>query len=215
MGPLLAMSILAAGCGEEQRSTPSPAPVEPTAEPGGPSAPTYPATTAGLEQLLADLLTAIATDRAHAVEMAENLALPHPDEWFAATFGDTVGARLASEYQRAIRHFDDLVEVLARLADNGQTRIVVEQFDDADDPSAVGYQSAALAAMVAPLPLYSVRISQKSGQQTFHLWSFVYEQGSFRWIGKLQELAKPAPHGELDLQEFRKRDVEEIIGRGD
>ena len=58
--------------------------------------------------------------------------------------------------------------------------------------------------------LYSVRLVDTDRKRSFHLWSFVHFEGSFRYVGKLSAVAKRWPSGDLDLNEFRMEDAERL-----
>jgi hypothetical protein len=149
----------------------------------------YPETGDGLAQLFGDMLDALRDgDRARAVALANSLELSSPATWFVETFGADLGAKLSEAYTPMRGQFEQLLDVLAELIDNKQTEISVEQFSRSNDQAATGYQAQALDAMKRPTTLYSVRLSGADG--VFHMWSFVYEGKSFRWVGKMKQAAK-------------------------
>lgn len=173
-----------------------------------PAAP-YENSTAGLEALLTDLVTAVQShDRARARALAESLALDAPERWFRDVFGDTLGPALDADYAPHAPRLAELVDLIEQLVDRGQTRVSAERFERAEDPAAVGYQARAIQAMRRPVPLYSARLRDAGGQRVFHLWSFVYQAGRFRWVGKM----KPAAGADADepLDELRRRDRERL-----
>ena len=135
--------------------------------------------------------------------------LPDARSWMTETFGPA-GAGLADEYKAVAGQLPQLVDVLHDLVRRGQTRIVVERFTDPADLAATGYQATALTLMRKPVPLYSVRLISEADagpSGVYHLWSFVYVDGRFRWIGKLRALAAaPRPTEGVDPLELRVRD---------
>jgi hypothetical protein len=170
----------------------------------------YPDGTAGLEQLFTDLCAAIAKgDDAKARALTNSLALSDARTWFTVAFGSADGQRLSAEYASAAASMEGLVEALQPLVARGQTRVVIDALERPSDPDAVGYQDLALQAMKRKVTLYSVRLVRPAGPETFHIWSFVYDRGGFRWIGKLKSLAKGLPEvgpAGIDPLELRPRD---------
>lgn len=176
---------------------------------------TYEETTSGLESLISDLMAASSEgDRATAGMLAQSLQVQEPKVWFAEVFGDDLGGQLVSEYEPVKWQFAQLVDLMAHLQRNGQTEIMVERFDTPDDKAAVAYQALALQRMAKRTPLYSVRAADRDRTKVFHLWSFVYQAGWFRWIGKTKSVAREPPpederaEDEPDLREFRLRDLD-------
>lgn len=168
---------------------------------------TYKAGNDGLRDLMQNLLNAVAAgDRPTARVLARSLEIEDYEAWFGEYFGTELSPSLATEYKEFAGRLPQLVSLLSALRKDGHTAISVEQFDSPDDPAAAEYQSLALKRMIRATPLYSVRISNKDGTKTFHLWSFVYHDGLFRWIGKTKSLAGEPIQGEDDLREFRIRD---------
>ncbi len=169
----------------------------------------YPESKAGLSTLFEDLVAAIGRgDDAQVDGTVRGFVLVDPDAWFAKTFGADAGKALAGDYRVAAAAIDQLTGLLRELVRDGQTEVVVERFDSANDPAAVGYQALALAKMERPVALYSVRLRAPGQRRGFHLWSFVYQDGGFRWIGKLKALADGAPpvgDDEVDPLERRQR----------
>jgi len=161
--------------------------------------------TEGLEQLFRDLLAAVEDhDRKRAAALIGGLELKDPKAWFRRTFGESLGAKLAAEYAPTVGNFDQLEPVLAGLVAEHETDLTVESFAKPGDPEATGYQNLALTAMVQPAPLYSVRLSTAGEDNAFHIWSFVYDAGYFRWVGKMRAVNSGEP-SDPDLLELRTR----------
>jgi len=149
----------------------------------------YPDSTEGLERLVRDILRAVKSDPSgEALRLTHSLQLPDHEVWFADTFGAERGAELAAEYAPLVGHFAQMSTLFEDLIEKQQTQVVVERFVQYDDPDLNGYQSIALEAMKHPTALYSVRLSKNDDERGFHLWSFVYANGSFRWVGKMKKL---------------------------
>lgn len=175
----------------------------------------YEETTSGLESLFRDMMRALASgDRDRAEMLAQSLQLDAPRAWFQEVFGDELGNKLYAEYSPLLGQFGQHASLINELRKDGHTKITVERFDKPDDKAAVGYQALALQRMIKPTPLYSVRVSTPDGSKVFHIWSFVYQSGWFRWIGKTRDVAKkPAESeklgdGAADIREFRVRDAD-------
>lgn len=217
---LIAAAILATACGSEGAGDDGEAPAvaaevapaaeAPGAEPAADDEIRYGDDPDALEALMGDLGRALtAGDDARTARLLASLRLPDYEAWFAATFGERLGERIAADYRP---HHDDigqLAELLGPLLRAPGLRIDAERFARAGDPAATGYQSAALAVMKAREPLYSVRLA--TGDELFHLWSFVHEGGTFRYVGKLSAAAgtRPPRRGR-DPLEFRQRDADRV-----
>jgi hypothetical protein len=157
----------------------------------------YPDGTEGLKALVTHLGT---VDDARAEALAEGLALEDAEGWFKKHFGAAEAAALAEEYVVKNRASALTMALYARNQ-RGQSDLVVERFDDAADPNAVGYQELALQAARAPLVLYSVRAvsSDKKKITRWHLYNFVYLQDAWKLVGPMKALAtaKRDPAGEM------------------
>ena len=206
--PLLASVLVCAGCPSKDADKPR------TLDPVRAFA--YEESTAGLKKLFQDMLAAIADrDRRYARHLAKTLVLAEPEAWFKTAFGTRLGEALFAEYEPLTPDFASFADLVTQLHDNKQTRFVVERFNDADSDAATGYQALALKKMRKPVPLYSVRAVDRDNERVFHAWSFVYQDGFFRWIGKTRATASGEPdppevEGDIDVREYRIRDVPTI-----
>ncbi len=212
MRSLVLFCALAIGCGSDD-SPPSPPP--PAAE--GPASNRSNNNKEGLVRQLDALNDALksADSQKISTELAK-LTLPEPKQWFKKRFGQSNGSVLYTDYRPLANRMSQLAKEIKALRQSGLTEISIEKYDKLDDLDAVSYQTEALKAMQIPTPLYSVRMSAKKKPpnrrlSAFHLWSFVYYQGSFRFIGKLKSVGTPKPFGNLDLNEFRPRDARRIV----
>jgi hypothetical protein len=185
----------------------APAPVAASASPSSSAANGYPDSTAGLGRLAADLVTAAREKSPRLPILLESLRLRSPDAWFEGVFGRAKGAELADDYRRVYDEIGQLGGVLERLVADHQTIVTIERFDRAETPESVGYQSAALAKMADPRPLYSLRFASADRARVFHLWSFVYQDGSFRYVGKMKKSVDGSTGGADDLLELRLSEV--------
>ena len=171
----------------------------------------YEATISGLTRYMRDLRFAImGNDEPATGLLMASLRLEEHPLWMARVFGNELGAALSAQYQPQSDEIGLLVRVLREQFDKGLTELQVYRFQTATATSATGYQSEALRQMVAPEALYSVRLSSKDRSQSFHLWSFVHNNGSFRFVGKLRGVATPKPLDGRDLNEYRLSDAERL-----
>jgi hypothetical protein len=148
---------------------------------------------AALRSLIEELVAAGqrgATGKAEA--LARGLVLPRPEAWFRRVFGAERAPALAAEYARLLaRLARDLDARLAEVIRQGRTRVLVTVHRRADDPTANGNQRRALAAMRAPVALYSVRLVRPGRpSRGVHYYSFVHSGGAFRFVGTLRALAR-------------------------
>jgi hypothetical protein len=175
--------------------------------------PSYPDSVQGLENLMDGLVQAIEDDSSTEMErLLRSLQLPQPDAWFRGHFDGPTADKLLKEYQPVHDGIGHLQRNLKQLIDGGQNQVHAERYDKPDDPAEVGYQSKALAKMKTPTALYSVRITTPDGKRVFHVWSFVHDQGTFRFVGKMRAAADvpPPPAAGRDPLEFRLRDAARV-----
>ncbi len=146
----------------------------------------------GLQQRMTDIYAATrARDAGRAEALIKQLRLPAHSAWFGRTFGEATGSRLAAEYDVLLQRFDvDAANLFAGVVQKGQSEIQVLRLASADDPNAVGNQRDAIAAMKVLQELYSVRFVQPGMRLGVHLYSFVYSEGEFRFVGRMAA-AKP------------------------
>ncbi len=152
------------------------------------SAPAYPESDEGLAQLMKDVLAAAgAKDRAKLSELVRSLILPNYKAWFDDTFGDEKGPKMAAEYEVILKNLEpSLVELFMRLDAPAQLQVQVMHVENMDDPKTTAYQRFALAAMKNPAALYTARISKEGTNANITLWSIVYAEGAFRFVGKMK-----------------------------
>ena len=211
----------ASGCNDEEAAGTAEATTAPAVNPKAtdpaavpqpevrPGPPTYPDSVQGLESLMRSLVSAIQNDDAgEEARLLESMRLEDPKAWFAEVFEPRIADRLVAEYEPLKGGIGHLVNALKGPIDAGQTDVKADRFDAPDMLGATGYQQAALAHMKKKVPLYSVRLSTRDGKRTFHVWSFVHHQGTFRLVGKMRtvEDKPPAPVGGRDPLEYREID---------
>jgi hypothetical protein len=206
-----ALVLLAAACGNDDQGTSSAS--APPTEPGAATPLDYDQSTDGLRRLLEDLLDAVrADDRTKIDRLTGSLQLEDPKAWFNDIFGNELGDKLTADYQEVAGAFGQLESLFDGLLEAGQTNVAVERFHEAGDPNATGYQNLALAAMRNNSPLYSARFTADDQAAGFHLWSFVYDGGGFRWVGKLKAVYS-GKRSDPDLLELRARLAEQASAK--
>lgn len=176
---------------QQQQSTPAPS----TAAAMASSIPTYPDSPKGLEKQMRDMLKLEkGRDDDKLSPYMQSLALPSPDTWFRATFGDAAGAELAASYDRTRLElplsFPDMLAQL-RAKHFGEPQVV--RFDDSCDPNATDAEYDVLTWRTNAQPLYDVHFFNLGQSATLHY--FAYVDGAFRYIGNLKaETTGPDPH---------------------
>ncbi len=221
-----ALATLALGACEDEKKEPETAPapavaIDAQAEPESPFAGKTPKdiefapTTAGLTELMDALRTAIQSQDEPTIGLlVASLRLEEHEAWMTKTFGADLGKALSEQYKPQYEEIGSLVDVLREQYGNGLLEVDAERFQTKDNSSATGYQSAALGKMVSKVPLYSVRLVTSDRKKTFHIWSFVHEDGSFRFVGKLAKVATKRPMGGRDLNEYRISAAEAMSSKG-
>jgi len=188
----------------------------PSADPGGsvaaivlPVDPSYPDTVEGLESLMGSLVQALRNDDRHErARLLLSLQLPAAEGWFREVFGPELGPALFLEHEPQRSGIGWLATHIENRVEAGLASIRVERFDDPDLPGAVGYQSAALGKMQRRVPLYSVRFAAQDGLKSWHVWSFVHHNGTFRYVGKMRRAeSRSPPVGARDPLEHRLGDA--------
>ena len=205
----LLCALMSAGCPGEEASKP-PRALDPI------RAFAYEESSAGLKKLFQDMLGGIAErDKRYTRHLAKTLVLSAPSAWFKKHFGTRLGESLFEEYEPLTPDFASFADLMAQLHKNGQTRFVVDRFTDPKNDAATVYQALALTKMRKQIPLYSVRAIDRDNDRVFHVWSFVYQDGFFRWIGKTGAAAEGEPDppeigGDIDIREYAARDAAKI-----
>jgi len=165
----------------------------------------HPETNAGLLQLVRDI---VKETKAGKTRLAESLQLDDHRSWFVEHFGSDLGKTLAADYDKVVQSIDQIGPAIKKFVDDGFTKVVVERFDKPELPDSVVYQHLALKKMTSKrTSLYSVRLLKKNSTRGFHLWSFVYSGGGFRWVGKMTGVADgPDGSKDHDKNELRMRE---------
>jgi hypothetical protein len=155
-----------------------------------------------------------AGDKGHVKKMAARMALPDPNKFFTDTFGAEAAERMLAEYNEGSADFAAVSgELLTKLVkDEGRSKYSIVRVTDPEDPAATGFQMLAMRAMKQKVPLYTLRLQRPDGSKSFTLWSFVYVDGGYRMVGRMQQ-ADPKPRSkDMDmLLQLPTRDAKEIL----
>ena len=147
----------------------------------------YAESTDGLKKLMSDILEAQKSgDKDKFDSLVKSLELPDAEPWFKKVFGDDKGSRVAAQYKSNTSMLQqDLARLFGKIVNDGQTEIRITRFEKADDPQATGNQKDVLSAMKNPVPLYSARFVKPGETLGMHLYNYVYVDGTFRAVGKM------------------------------
>ncbi len=142
-----------------------------------------------LRGIIVALLNARRGEREHFMSLAQHLVLPEHQAWFESVFGSELGSMLGHEYGALLREMDSaLPDIFGRVIDRGLTEVHVKCIEGLNDPDATGAQRDAMCNMRNPVKLYTVRFVRPGETMGISLWSFVYDKGDFRFIGKMNAL---------------------------
>jgi len=106
-----------------------------------------------------------------------------------------MGAKIDANHVKLSQNMTEglLKSYKAQLAQN-RTNVTAYKLTDPESKDATGLQSGAMKAMKEKVPLYGVRLIEPGKDAGMHYWSFVYVDGGFRMIGKMNaRAAEPAP----------------------
>ena len=151
----------------------------------------YRESVAGLERQVADILSAAAEGRKNPLTTGvSRLAMPGYRRWFAETFGAQQARPLVEEYAARVREIDGLKQLFADEVAKGRTTVRVTKHRGPKDPSVRGLQRRAYQAMRVRRTLYTVSLTRPGEPTGMKLWSFVYKDGAFRFVGKMRALTE-------------------------
>lgn len=147
------------GDGEKGQRPGAPAKVTPT--PGGD-------TVQGLQKLTEEILAAAKSgDPEKLAPLVKGLVLKNHEVWFAKVFGPEVGAKLAGDYGKRLPKLEpELTRIFMDRAREPGLELKVLRIDKAGGKDATAEQNDALAAMKAPIGLYTLRWMRADNPQT-------------------------------------------------
>ena len=158
--------------------------------------PAQPDTKAGLVACITEILTALQGKPEQATPLIRALLLPEHERWFAQVFQPETAARGAKEYARLTadpeRFEQEMRKMLDGLIKEQRTKVAAERIEPGE--GGTGLQKSAFAAMLKPVPLYTVKMG-KDSPSGYSIWSFVHVQGRFRLLGKMREALRDADKG--------------------
>jgi TonB family protein len=127
------------------------------------------------------MATVKAGDASETSTFLTSLAIPNHNEWFLKTFGPTEGPRLEAKYVELQPEATSWLQKRGEAAaKNADTTVDVSVYQKPED-SPVPIVQATLRAMVQPVPIYSVSMTDgKDSKSPFFLGRFVYVDGAFR-----------------------------------
>lgn len=157
-----------------------------------PAIPSYPESPSGLTKMMKGMLALSGhgqNDQLSAYYHA--LAIPNPDAWFSAQFGDRDGVRFAASYQNIEEllpaMFSNILQTETGLKYDS---VEVIRFRDACTADANETEYPILADRVQQTTaLYEVRFMKNGGYRW--MFPFAYVDGGFRYLGNLQIVAPP------------------------
>jgi hypothetical protein len=134
-------------------------------------------------------MSAVSSRDADAVQTAIlGMAMTPEDatRWFQKTFGPELGAKLAKDWEAEVfANLPKLVRPFKEAGAEGRTEVKVIKISSATDENATGLQKAAMAAMKAPVALYTVKLVKPGSTSGSSLWSFAYVDGSYVFLGEM------------------------------
>lgn len=166
------------------------------ARPGPPDSaapiPSYPESPSGLTKMMKQMLALSSQGKARELDAYyQALAVPHPDAWFVAQFGDRDGARFAENYQNTERSLPVVFATLLQT-DSGlkYDTVDVMRFKEACTSDANDAEYPILVARTQQTTaLYEVRFMKNGGFRW--MFPFAYVEGGFRYLGDLRIEAPP------------------------
>jgi hypothetical protein len=147
----------------------------------------YAESTDGLKKLMSDILDAQKSgDKDKFDSLVKSLELPDAEAWFKKVFGDDKGSKVGAQYTSNTSALQqDLARLFTKIVNDGQTEIKITRLEKADDPMANGNQKDVITAMKNPVPIYSARFVKPGETLGMHLYNYVYVDGTFRAVGKM------------------------------
>jgi TonB family protein len=193
------------------------------------SAPTYPNTSDGLQNLIMDILHAAkAKDPAKEAELIHSLLMPENSTWFTEEYGPGFGTSLAAAYQRALPGLEQEIRTIYEgSVQRGWMTPKIFRYADPEEEHAPDHF---LNCMNQIVPLYTTAFQGDSPRLYMLLKPgesrnqtagdlpgyFVYHQGGFRFIpgDVLSKLPKERPiRIRLDMNVMRSKLFKEVNPR--
>ena len=145
----------------------------------------YPDTEAGFQTFINELVKAQASSSSVQRQM-HSLVIPNSSAWFIEVFGPTTGPTLDFEYRYQLGwQFGRFYAYLPNYA-RGQNRLVRTEYCEQGHLSSFVTNSPLISVAERPLKIYSGSIATQYEGPWFKLGSFVYIDGTFRFMGNLE-----------------------------
>jgi len=145
--------------------------------------------TGKLMKIMLELMEARKGERDNFMNIASKLILPYSQDWFESVFGDELGKMLGHEYNALLQEMEkELPDFFGRVLDRGLTEVQIKCICSIEDKDATELQRIAMMSMQKPVKLYTVRFVNPGSLMGISLWSFVYHEGEFRFVGKMNAL---------------------------
>ncbi len=154
----------------------------------------------GFSARMRDLLRICATGTdVEAQANVKDLMMRDARAWFSTTFGEDKADALLKEYAIWPLRIPQLPAEVRKNQAAGKTTVLAERFATPGDEMSTAYQSIALGKMQAPTPLYSLRLVKPGEKEGWHLWSFAWVGGKYRFVGRLMGLSPESAVRELAM----------------
>lgn len=138
-----------------------------------------------LKKLMESCLGWSKTDSNRLSAALKSFVLPNHATQFKKMFGDTMGAEWAGKYEKLLGEFDTKFKGLfEKMQADGNTNVTAIHLTAADTGASTGLQKEAFAAMPQPVALYTVKFIKPGEELGTSVWSWVYVDGGFRFLGK-------------------------------
>ncbi len=153
--------------------------------------PKRPDTRDGLSDAMSEILDAQKSkDEKKVSALCKVLVLPKYDAWFKSIFAPDKSAPLIAEYAKFVDKIPtDIAKGLAdEVIKKDRTEIRIFKVELAHDVEATASVRIAIANMKRKVPLYKVRFIAGKESDGYTVWSFVYVDDEFRYVGKMEKI---------------------------
>ncbi|MEM2899152.1 MAG: hypothetical protein QXT63_00010 [Thermoplasmata archaeon] len=142
-----------------------------------------------LRKVMFELMEARKGERENFMSLARKLILPSSQDWFESVFGKGLGKMLGHEYNAMLIEMEKaLPDFFGCVLDRELTEVEIKCISKMSDRDATELQRIAMMNMERPVKLYTVRFVKPGSSMGISLWSFVYHEGEFRFVGKMNAL---------------------------
>lgn len=162
---------------------------------------TYPDTSEGLQQFLADLLASTGAGSSRKLTaMLKDAEIPNSRQWFDDTFGPDKGNPWADAYETSPKKYDQSFRLSLWAVASLEKQILTRKVNDAPEPGRA-IERDMLDSMKQPVDIYFVAFNLSGPNESPMQCPFAYFMfidGNFRWdpgvnLADLRSAAGPAP----------------------